>query len=639
MAATLPVQRDVVRAPRDAPGPESARPKIARSPDADLARTRNAAVALGTFVLLYLSWQLLDWIPGDRQSVGDLLVLPVDAAAVYAAWWASRRCTGSGRLRSFWRLMALALAAEALGDVVQAVYDIGLRQSPYPSLADPFYLAFYPLLLLALLTVTTRTKLLKPTLDGATIVVGGGAVVWYLVLGPTVEQSQSPLTMGVSMAFPLGDLFLLAGLAAMLLRPGPTAFRAPLKLITAAVLLGIAADVLYGYGQLHGTYTAGDWIDTLYVLEFATFALAGFSQRSVRRGDADAEVDDTAQSRSRASWLPYLSLAIGLGVLLGVEWGTRFFPTVSLVLIVIVLAVLVAARQYVAQRELVQAQAALRESERLKDEFLSIVGHELRTPLTSIRGSLGLLEGGVLGKLPEDAASMVSVAVLNTDRLVRLIGDILDIERMAAGGLLLEPVAVDAAELVSQSMQVLQASADAAGVTLRSEVPHISVLADADRIVQVLVNLLGNALKFSTRCSTVTVTVERKHRCAIFSVRDTGRGVPADRLDGIFDRFRQVDASDAREKGGTGLGLPIARGIVDRHGGRIWAESREGEGSTFRFTLPVAAEDLEPSRPDAVAPRVDAQIAPPGKVQRRREESRERHADGIRGRPHKSGVA
>jgi signal transduction histidine kinase len=324
------------------------------------------------------------------------------------------------------------------------------------------------------------------------------------------------------------------------------------------------------------------------VLEFMTFALAGFSQRLVARGDPSAAGDDSRQHNSRASWLPYLSLAIGLGVLLGVEAGERFFPDVSLVLIVIVLAVLVAARQYLAQRELVQTQAALRESERVKDEFLSVVGHELRTPLTSIRGSLGLLEGGVLGELPQDAANMVAVATVNTDRLVRMINDILDIERMAAGRLSLEPDAVDAAELVSQSIQVVQATADAAGVTLRNDAARIMVFADPDRIVQALVNLLGNAVKFSTRGGVVTVTASSDDEGALFSVTDTGRGIPADRLEGIFERFRQVDASDAREKGGTGLGLPIARGIVNQHGGRMWVESREGRGSTFHFTLPVA---------------------------------------------------
>jgi signal transduction histidine kinase len=556
---------------------------------------------------IYLSWQLLGWIPESKQDVGDLLILPVDAAAVYAAWWASRRCAQADRLRSFWRLMALALAAEMIGDVVQAVYRVGFESSPYPSLADPFYLAYYALLLRALLRVpvapVTRAKSIRTLLDGATIVVGGGAVVWYFVLGPTaVQGGESALAMGVSLAFPVGDLFLLAGLAAVLLRHSPVALRTPLRLITAAVLLGILADVLYGYGQLHETYRAGDYIDTIYVLEFMTFALAGFSQRSVAREAPSATADDSGQHSSRASWLPYLSLAIGLGVLLGVERGERFFPDVSLVLIVIVLAVLVAARQYLAQRELVQAQAALRESERLKDEFLSVVGHELRTPLTSIRGSLGLLEGGVLGELPQDAANMVAVAVLNTDRLVRLINDILDIERMAAGCLSLDPARVDAAELVNQSIQVVQATADAAGVELHSDVQPLTVLADADRIIQTLVNLFGNAIKFSPAGSVVTVTVTCDKGGALFSVRDTGRGIPADRLEGIFERFRQVDASDSREKGGTGLGLPIARGIVEQHGGHIWAENHQGEGSTLSFTLPLAGETQSKPRSDTPQP-------------------------------------
>jgi signal transduction histidine kinase len=575
---------------------------------ADTRHTKTLAVALGMFLALYVSWQLLDWIPGGRQAVGDLLLLPVDAAAVCAAWRASRRCAGSARLRSFWVLMAIALAAELIGDVVQAVYDVGLHRSPYPSLADPLYLAFYPLLALALLRVpvalVTREKLVKTMLDGATIVVGGGAVVWYFVLGPTaVEGGQSALAMAVSMAFPVGDLFLLAGLAAVLLRHSPVALRAPLRLIAAAVALGIVADVLYGSGQLHGTYEAGDWIDTLYVLEFAVFALAGARQRSVRPGDPSGVADDAAGFRSRASWLPYLSVAIGLGVLLGVERSDSFFPDVSLVLIVVVLAVLVAVRQYVAQRDLVRVQAALRESERAKDEFLSVVGHELRTPLTSIRGSLGLLDGGVLGALPEDAANMVAVAVLNTDRLVRLVNDILDIERMAAGRLALEPAPVDAAELVRQSIQVVEATADANGVSLRveaapgAEEAPIVVHADADRVVQALVNLLGNAVKFSSAGGVVTVTVAREDDVALFAVRDGGRGIPADCLESIFERFRQVDASDAREKGGTGLGLPIARAIVDQHGGRMWAESNEAVGSTFRFTLPLAREDLRRQPP------------------------------------------
>lgn len=561
----------------------------------------RATVAIVAFLFLYVSWQLFGWIPGSRQNVGDLLLLPIDAAATLAAWRASRRSTGSARLRSFWLWIAIALAAETLGDVVQTIYEVGLHRSPYPSLADPFYLAFYPLLLFALLRVPAAAlsseRRAKTTLDAATIVVGGGAVVWYLVLGPTaLEGGRHVLAMVVSVAFPVGDLLLLAALAVVLLRDSPIALRVPLRLITTALVLGIVADVLYGDGQLHGTYTSGDFIDTLYVLEFAAFALAGLRQLSQDPEGVNVVARRSRQLSSHASRLPYLSVAIALGVLLGVERRNAFFPDVSLVLIVIVLAVLVAVRQYVAQRELLRTQAALRHSEQLKDEFLSVVGHELRTPLTSIRGSLGLLAGGVLGELPEDAANMVAVAVLNTERLGRLVNDILDIERMAAGSLVLEPAAVDASELVEQSIQVVQATADAAGVKLHSDIGQLTVLADADRIVQALVNLLGNAVKFSPRGSVVTVTVSRHDGGALFSVHDNGRGVPTDRLEAIFERFRQVDASDAREKGGTGLGLPIARGIVEQHNGRMWADSRPGEGSTFLFTLPLAGESRKTTR-------------------------------------------
>jgi signal transduction histidine kinase/CheY-like chemotaxis protein len=558
-----------------------------------LTPSRTAILGLAAYVLLYVSWQLLGWIPGSRQDVGDLLIVPVDAAAVCAAWWASRRCAQVERLRSFWRLMAIALAAEMIGDIVQAIYEVGFHASPYPSLADPFYLAFYALLLLALLRVpvapVTRGKLARTMLDGATIVVGGGAVVWYFVLGPTaVQGGESALAMGVSLAFPVGDLFLLAGLAAVLLRQSPVALRTPLALITAAVALGIVADVFYGYGQLHETFTAGDWIDTIYVLEFTTFALAGLSQRPVSRGEPSVTVDASGRHRSRASWLPYLSLAIGLGVLLGVERGNRFFPDVSLVLIVIVLAVLVAARQYLAQRELVQTEVALRESERVKDEFISVVGHELRTPLTSIRGSLGLLQGGVFGELPEEAQSMVALAVTNTDRLVRLINDILDFERMDAGRVELELAPVKASGLLEGAIQIVQMTATQARVTLLQDIQDdLTVSVDADRIVQVLVNLIGNAIKFSPRSSTITITVASEHGRALFSVADTGRGIPADRLESIFERFRQVDSSDAREKGGSGLGLAIARNIVEHHGGAMSVESEIGQGSTFYFTLPL----------------------------------------------------
>ncbi|HST60024.1 MAG TPA: response regulator [Longimicrobium sp.] len=227
-----------------------------------------------------------------------------------------------------------------------------------------------------------------------------------------------------------------------------------------------------------------------------------------------------------------------------------------------------------------------REVERMKDEFVSVVSHELRTPLTSIRGSLGLLAAGKLGEVPEKGRRMLEIAVQNTDRLVRLINDILDIERIESGTVTMELKPVDASELVHQSVEVMAAMAEKAGVRLYSWADRQPLEADPDRILQVLTNLLSNAIKFSPPESEVSLTTEVGDGEVAFRVRDAGRGIPADRLESIFERFSQVDSSDARDKGGTGLGLAICRSIVQQHGGRIWVESTPGEGSTFTFTLP-----------------------------------------------------
>ena len=231
-----------------------------------------------------------------------------------------------------------------------------------------------------------------------------------------------------------------------------------------------------------------------------------------------------------------------------------------------------------------------RELERTKDEFTSIVSHELRTPLTSIRGSLGLLESGALGTLPEKGQRMVEIAVDNTDRLVRLINDILDIERIDSGKIHMRKQETDAEELVGRSVEGLAQFALDAEVKLVADARPVPVHADPDRVIQALTNLISNAVKFSPAGSAVRVSAVRQEDEVIFEVADEGRGIPEEHLDSIFERFQQVDASDSREKGGTGLGLAICRTIVENHGGRIWVESVPGEGSTFAFSLPALAD-------------------------------------------------
>jgi signal transduction histidine kinase len=165
---------------------------------------------------------------------------------------------------------------------------------------------------------------------------------------------------------------------------------------------------------------------------------------------------------------------------------------------------------------------------------------------------------------------------------------------------------VSASELVELSTQVVAGVATESDIVLRTEIDDTAIICDADKIVQVLTNLLGNAIKFSPSGSTVNVTVVNLGSDALFSVSDAGRGIPAEKIESIFERFSQVDSSDAREKGGTGLGLAIARRIVEQHGGRIWAESSEGAGSTFHFTLP-----LEPQPAIVMPAGKEARGAPP----------------------------
>jgi PAS domain S-box-containing protein len=226
-----------------------------------------------------------------------------------------------------------------------------------------------------------------------------------------------------------------------------------------------------------------------------------------------------------------------------------------------------------------------READRMKDEFLRLVSHELRTPLTAMRGALGLLAANIVGELPPKGKRLLDIAVTSTERLTGLINDILDVERLAYGTLDLKLGTHDATALMQNAADGLAGLAARAGMTLKVVATDLTLEVDSDRIIQVLTNLIGNAIKFSARGGTITISAASGSDGPIMSVADNGCGIPADRLVNIFERFQQVDASDTRERGGTGLGLAVCRGIVLQHGGHIWAESDLEKGSTFHFSL------------------------------------------------------
>lgn len=228
--------------------------------------------------------------------------------------------------------------------------------------------------------------------------------------------------------------------------------------------------------------------------------------------------------------------------------------------------------------------------ERLKSEFVSTVSHELRTPLTSIRGALGLLAGGVLGELGPDARDAVTIAHENAERLVLLVNDILDMEKIESGKMDFELGDFDMAELAARSVADNLAYARHLGssVELARRPASAPVRVDAHRILQVLANLVSNAAKFSPPGSVVRLFVFHGDGVVRVEVHDEGPGIPDELRPRLFGKFMQADASPARRRGGTGLGLSISKALVESHGGSIGFVDRAGGGTVFFFTLPAA---------------------------------------------------
>lgn len=246
---------------------------------------------------------------------------------------------------------------------------------------------------------------------------------------------------------------------------------------------------------------------------------------------------------------------------------------------------------------------AEREISQMKNEFVSTVSHELRTPLTSIKGYVDLILDGEAGEINEIQQEFLTIVKQNSDRLVALINDLLDISRIESGRIHLKIQPLDMAELVDGTVETFRAVAETAGIGIAVELPGDLSLAagDRDRVSQVLMNLLSNAIKYSPGGGTVTVRARARDGQVVLSVTDEGIGITSEDQEHLFDKFYRVDSSLTREIGGSGLGLSICKTIIELLGGQIWVKSTPGEGSTFSFSLPVAPPRLVRT-PDVEAP-------------------------------------
>jgi signal transduction histidine kinase len=245
-----------------------------------------------------------------------------------------------------------------------------------------------------------------------------------------------------------------------------------------------------------------------------------------------------------------------------------------------------------AAQELSSLNLRLEQASRAKSEFLANMSHELRTPLNAILGFTEMLSDGLYGEMPAGFREPLGDIQTNGKHLLHLINDVLDLSKIEAGKMELALEEYSADEVIQTVRSSLRPLAEEKGLDFRAIVddglPEV-MYGDAKRIAQCLLNLAGNALKF-TRQGSVTIRAAREGDFVHYSVSDTGIGIPADQLDAVFTEFKQVDATIAREFGGSGLGLSITKKFVEMHGGRIWVQSKLNEGSTFHFTIPLNRE-------------------------------------------------
>lgn len=238
--------------------------------------------------------------------------------------------------------------------------------------------------------------------------------------------------------------------------------------------------------------------------------------------------------------------------------------------------------------------------EQLKNEFVWLVSHELRTPLASIKGALGLILGGDCGELNETLRDRLTVAYANSDRLIMLINDILELAQIEAGQVKVHTKPVDLAPVVEHSVVEISRFAEQRGIlivtTLAAGLPQVR--ADAEQIQRVLINLLSNALKFSPPDSQVIISATHQDEWVTVSVKDNGTGIAPEDRERIFDKFQQVRHVAARKMGGTGLGLSICKAIIERHNGQIGVESGLSQGSRFFFTLPAVQANGASAQPE-----------------------------------------
>ncbi|MDQ1495027.1 MAG: hypothetical protein QOG69_1510 [Actinomycetota bacterium] len=543
-------------------------------------------VALIALLLtVYAAWQIARWGGAHHKAlIGDLFFVPMNLGAIVASLWAAHRSRGDLRVRRSWQLLAAALTFYLFGDLFQTYYEAVARTKPYPSLGDLFYLAFYPIALVALLRLPvsrrSRHDRLTLALDCFLVAVSGAVPVWYLSLGPTIAAGgQSPASMAVSMAYPVGDMVLLVGLAALLFRGAPAGMRASLNLVGLALAGFVVTDLCYGWVTLHGGYEGGDLVDAGWMVALALFVFAATAQPHA--GAVPASRPQFV-GRKRVSWLPYLGLAANLALLIVVQRHVGL-TTLMVLVAVAVLAGAVSLRQLVVQSELLVAQRALRSAQAdraaLLDRTISH-GEEERVKIAAELHDGPVQRLAALGYLLERSARLTRRGderglLLVDEALAELGSEIKGLRRLMVE---LRPPVLDESGLEKALQAHLTATFRPTDVAARI-VGRLGPDRLAPETETVLYRVAQEALLNVARhasAASVCVTVERCGTSVVLSIDDDGVGFTVEQA-----------ASRLRE---GHFGLVGMRERIELSGGTWQLDSTPGGGTTIRASLPDRSE-------------------------------------------------
>jgi signal transduction histidine kinase len=508
--------------------------------------------------------------------------------AIYTLLGAAAALALLATRRLAWMLLGAGIACFVVGDLLSVYHPTHLM--------DGFYLAGYPLLtagLLWLLLASAQRNRLAALADAGIVLFAFAVFQWLFVLAATVPYGW------VASAYPVMDIVLLGGFAGFFLSP---AWRTPVFwLLFGAVALQLAGDEIY---LRSSTYADGSWIDALWL---ASYVLWGAAALHLSR-DALSQprrLPALRVSFGRIALLAAALLTVPAAVLIQALRGDRlgwivavFGAAIALLVVARMTGILraleaIRLRERQARALAEQANEQLLEADRMKDEFVALISHDLRTPLTSIIGYVELTLDDVGPPLDEERRSYLEVVARSSERLLRIVDDLLFVARLQAGNLSVARTRLDLCSVAAQSVEEARPRAEAKPLTL-SFLSSGPVFVDADRgrIFQLLDNLISNAMKFTPEGGRIDVRVVAAGETAVLEVSDTGVGLGAD-AERVFDRFFRTSSAEARQVPGTGLGLFIARAIVEAHDGRITASNREHGGATFRIELPPSPGEEE----------------------------------------------